>query len=85
MRDTERGRDIDGEAGSLQGAQLGAPSGTQGLHPELKAEAQPLSQPDILPPFLKSFSISDISYKWFSVSRGVQVYYIYVEFFWSQF
>ena len=51
MRDTqrerERGRDIEGEVGSLQGAPCGAQSWTLGSHPELKADAQPLSHPGI--------------------------------------
>ena len=46
-KERERGRDIEGEAGSLQGAPCGAQSWTLGSHPELKADAQPLSHPGI--------------------------------------
>ena len=44
MRERERGRDIEGEAGSLWGAQCGTP-----LELEPKADAQPLSHPDAPP------------------------------------
>ena len=53
MRDTERGRDIEREAGSPLSREPNAglhphPNpGTPGLHPEPKAEAQPLSLPGI--------------------------------------
>ena len=43
MRDIERGKDREGEAGSMQGARYGTPSQTLRSQPELKADAQPLS------------------------------------------
>ena len=47
MRDTEREAEtqVEGEVGSTQGALCGTRSGTAGSHPELKADAQPLSHP----------------------------------------
>ena len=47
MRDTEREAETqaEGEAGSLRGARCGTRSRDQGSHPELKADAQPLSHP----------------------------------------
>ena len=56
MRDTERGRDIEGEAGSSQGARCGTRSWGPGSHPEPKADAQPLNHPDI--PVLCSNNLS---------------------------
>ena len=49
MRDTERGRDIEGgEAGSMQEPNVGFDLGILESCPELKADAQPLSHPGVL-------------------------------------
>ena len=54
MTVTEREREAENyaerEAGSPSGAQYGTRSQTPGSHPELKAEAQPLSHPGIPDP-----------------------------------
>ena len=47
MRDTERGRDSEGEASSSQGAGCGTRSLDLGSHPEPKADAQLLSHSGI--------------------------------------
>ena len=49
MRDTEREAETqaEGEAGSLQGANVGLDAGTPGSCPEPKAGAKPLSHPEI--------------------------------------
>ena len=50
-RHTERSRDTEGEAGSLQETQWGTWSLDPGSLPEPKADTQPLSQPGVLLPF----------------------------------
>ena len=49
MRDSEREAETqaEGEAGSIQGAQVGLDPGTPGSHPEPKAGTKPLSHPGI--------------------------------------
>ena len=50
MRDTERKAETQaerGEAGSMQGADVGLDPRTPGSRPEPKADAQPLSHPGI--------------------------------------
>ena len=47
MKDTERGRDIEGEASSLRRANVGLNPGILGPRPEPKAGAQPLSHPGV--------------------------------------
>ena len=47
IRNTERGKDTEGEAGSLKGARCGTPSPDPGSRPEPKADAQLLSHPGV--------------------------------------
>ena len=49
MRDTQRQADTqaEGEAGSLQGLDVGLDPRTPGSRPEPKADAQPLSHPGV--------------------------------------
>ena len=62
MRDTERGAETqaEGEVGSLQEAQCGTRSLVLGSCPDLKADVQPLSHPDILEICLFSVTLNNL-------------------------
>ena len=65
MRDTEREREAEtqaeGDAGSMQEADVGLNPGTPGSHPGPKASAKPLSHPGI--PHHWRFFIISILYR----------------------